>query len=67
MFFQNNNLVLKWEENVNLERLLKNLTLPKRQFLTYEVAPGMQAQVMLWLPPNIDKSGKKKYPLLVNV
>lgn len=67
IYDKNNNLVLKWEENVNLERLLKNLTLPKRQFLTYEVAPGMQAQVMLWLPPNIDKSGKKKYPLLVNV
>lgn len=59
--------MLTWEDNIHLQKLLQNVTLPERLFLTYEVAPGMEAQVMLWLPPNIDKSGKKKYPLLVNV
>jgi hypothetical protein len=31
------------------------------------VPGGFKAQVQLWEPPDIDTSGKTKYPLLINV
>lgn len=64
---QQNRKVLTWEDNSRLAKSLKNVTLPERQFLAFPVGQGMEAQVLLMIPPNIDKSGKKKYPLLINV
>lgn len=46
---------------------MEKTSLPEVMFLKVPVAHGMEAQVKLLLPLNIDKSGKKKYPLLVNV
>ncbi|XKL65660.1 hypothetical protein PGB90_009080 [Kerria lacca] len=63
----NNKKILTWEDNFGLRKILKNVTLPEVQFLIFTVGNGMEAHVKLLLPPHMDKSGKIKYPLLVNV
>ncbi|CAH1961628.1 unnamed protein product [Acanthoscelides obtectus] len=35
--------------------------------MTFDVAGGFKANVMLRLPPNLDESGSTKYPMVVNV
>jgi dipeptidyl-peptidase-4 len=55
------------ESNNELRQLLQGKVLPTVKRLEVSVPGGFNAQVQLWLPPNIDTSGKTKYPLLVNV
>lgn len=40
---------------------------PLIERFTVDVTGGYVAQVQLKLPPNIDKTGETKYPMLVNV
>jgi hypothetical protein len=46
---------------------MKNVTLPEKMYVEVPVKPGIDAHVMLFVPPGIDRSGRTKYPLLVNV
>jgi dipeptidyl-peptidase-4 len=55
------------ESNDELRQLLQGKALPNTKQLEVSVPGGFKAQVQLLLPPNIDTSGKTKYPLLVNV
>lgn len=55
------------ESNNAVRQLLKGATLPTTKHLEVPVPGGFKAQVQLWLSPDIDTSGKTKYPLLINV
>lgn len=55
------------ESNNEVRQLLEGKVLPTTKQLEVSVPGGFKAQVQLWLPPDIDTSGKTKYPLLVNV
>jgi dipeptidyl-peptidase-4 len=55
------------ESNDELRRLVRGKALPSTKQLEVSVPGGFKALVRLWLPPNIDTSGRTKYPLLVNV
>jgi dipeptidyl-peptidase-4 len=55
------------ESNNEVRQLLKGKVLPTTKQFEVSVPGGFKAQVQLWLPPDIDTSGKTKYPLLVNV
>jgi dipeptidyl-peptidase-4 len=55
------------ESNNAIRQLLKGATLPTTKHLEVPVPGGFKAQVQLWLSPDIDTSGKTKYPLLINV
>jgi dipeptidyl-peptidase-4 len=55
------------ESNNAIRQLLKGATLPISKRLEVPVPGGFKAQVQLWLSPDIDTSGKTKYPLLINV
>ncbi|XP_069698426.1 venom dipeptidyl peptidase 4 isoform X2 [Periplaneta americana] len=55
------------ESNNEIRELLQGKALPSTKRLEVSIPGGFKAQVQLWLPPNIDTSGKTKYPLLVNV
>jgi len=50
-----------------MRQLLKGATLPTTKYLEVPVPGGFKAQVQLWMSPDIDTSGKTKYPLLINV
>ncbi|KAK4880204.1 hypothetical protein RN001_008350 [Aquatica leii] len=56
-----------WESNPELRSLTRSVRTPTIEKLTFDVADGFKAKVMLKLPPNIDRSGQTKYPMLVNV
>ena len=55
------------EANDDIREMLKDKSLPSTKLLEVDVPGGFKAQVQLLLPPNLDTSGKTKYPLLVNV
>lgn len=55
------------EDNASLRQKLQNKLLPERMDLRVEVPGPFQAEVRLWLPPNLDTSGKTKYPLIIYV
>ncbi|XP_034121967.1 venom dipeptidyl peptidase 4 isoform X2 [Drosophila guanche] len=59
--------VLDWETNEALRTKLKGVALPSHKILTVNIDGGFQAKVLLQLPPNLDTSGKTKYPMLVDV
>ncbi|XP_023036730.1 venom dipeptidyl peptidase 4 isoform X1 [Drosophila willistoni] len=59
--------LLDWETNEVLRSKLQGVALPTHEVLTFNIDNGFQAKVLLQLPPNIDKSGNTKYPLLVDV
>ncbi|KAF5298439.1 hypothetical protein FQR65_LT01218 [Abscondita terminalis] len=56
-----------WESNNEIRNLVRTVSTPTIEKFTFNVADGFEAKVMLKLPPNIDKSGETKYPMLVNV
>ncbi|KAJ8921034.1 hypothetical protein NQ315_015830 [Exocentrus adspersus] len=58
---------LQWHGNEDLATLMSAKLTPTIQKLSFEVADGFKANVMLRLPPNADTSGNTKYPMLVNV
>ncbi|KPU77939.1 uncharacterized protein Dana_GF24616, isoform C [Drosophila ananassae] len=59
--------VIDWETNEALRAKLKGVALPSHKILTFNIDGGFQAKVLLQLPPNLDTSGKTKYPMLVDV
>ncbi|KAH8369571.1 hypothetical protein KR093_000193 [Drosophila rubida] len=59
--------LLDWETNEVLRKKLEGVALPSHQILTVNIDGGFQAKVLLQLPPNLDTSGKTKYPMLVDV
>ncbi|TMW53741.1 hypothetical protein DOY81_001146 [Sarcophaga bullata] len=68
---QKNDVSLKkldvWEDNKSLSTKLKNIAMPSVEIHTFNIADGFKAKVLLQLPPNMDRSGKTKYPMLVDV
>lgn len=56
-----------WEDNESLRTKLKNVAMPSVEIHTLNIADGFKAKVLLQLPPNMDRSGKTKYPMLVDV
>lgn len=59
--------VIVLESNNEIRKLLQRATLPTTKRLEVSVPGDFKAQVQLWLPPDIDTSGKTKYPLFINV
>lgn len=59
--------MLKWEFNEHLANKLATYDLPVQEIHNIPIANGFTAKVLLQLPPNMDRSGKTKYPLLVDV
>ncbi|EDW70239.2 venom dipeptidyl peptidase 4 isoform X3 [Drosophila virilis] len=59
--------LLDWENNDALRAKLRGVALPTHKILTVNIDGGFQAKVLLQLPPNLDTSGKTKYPMLVDV
>lgn len=41
--------------------------MPTIEIKTVPISNGFTAKVLLQLPPNMDRSGKTKYPMLVDV
>lgn len=56
-----------WERNDAMRQSLAKKALPTKKRMKVPLPGGFEAQVMLWLPPNVDLSGNKKYPMLVDV
>ena len=67
IFDMNNNKLMTWENNEFIKNKLSAKVLPTIERLTVPVSGGFNAVVVLFLPPNMDKSGKTKYPLLIYV
>lgn len=67
LFSINQTRLRLWEGNEEVRELVEDKLVPTIERLTVDVADGYVAQVQLKLPPNIDKSGQTKYPMLVNV
>ncbi|XP_067612885.1 venom dipeptidyl peptidase 4-like isoform X2 [Eurosta solidaginis] len=69
--WENDQVVLKklmdWELNSELHAKLKLKAMPTHEIHTFPIAEGFTAKVLLQLPPNLDRSGNTKYPLLVDV
>lgn len=68
---KNTGIVLKyniaWEKNRKLQNLLRNKTKPQILYDRIPVGNGFESVVKLQLPPNADLSGRKKYPMLIDV
>lgn len=56
-----------WEDNDDVVELLEDKLVPITERFTVSLADGFVAQVQLKLPPNLDRTGETKYPMLVNV
>lgn len=56
-----------WEGNHRLHTSLTNVSLPTIKYHQVPLKNGFDAIVKLQLPPNIDTTGKTKYPMLVDV
>lgn len=56
-----------WEDNDDVVELLEDKLVPVTERFTVTLANDFVAQVQLKLPPNFDRTGETKYPMLVNV
>ncbi|KAM7358770.1 dipeptidyl peptidase 4 omega isoform 3-T6 [Cochliomyia hominivorax] len=63
----NLNKIVNWEDNAELIMTLKNFAMPTVEIHTIPISDGFTAKVLMQLPPNMDRSGKTKYPMLVDV
>ncbi|XP_065361054.1 venom dipeptidyl peptidase 4 isoform X2 [Calliphora vicina] len=61
------NKLITWEDNELLRATISKYALPTYEIHTLPIADGFTAKVLLQLPPNMDRSGKTKYPMLVDV
>ncbi|XP_037957263.1 venom dipeptidyl peptidase 4-like [Teleopsis dalmanni] len=59
--------VIDWENNESLRSKLKSVAIPTVIIDTIPIASGFTAKALMQLPPNLDRSGKTKYPMLVDV
>lgn len=55
-----------WNTNDELSALIEGKA-PTIRKLSFDIAGGFKANVMLRLPPNMDTTGNTKYPMLINV
>ncbi|KAI5703922.1 hypothetical protein M8J75_000106 [Diaphorina citri] len=67
LFDKTGQRLLYWDTNEDLRTALTNITLPSVEYMSVPIQPNMEAQVKLFLPPGLDTSGHKKYPLLIHV
>ncbi|KAG5896521.1 hypothetical protein JTB14_020494 [Gonioctena quinquepunctata] len=67
IFSKNGSEVLSWTNNKELATYLKERQTATFKKMSFDIADGMKANVLLRLPPNMDTSGETKYPMLVNV
>ncbi|CAG2059492.1 unnamed protein product, partial [Timema podura] len=67
LYNRSHHQITMWEDNTETKDLVKEILVPRIEVMDVEVADGFKAKVQLWLPPDIDTSGSKKYPLLVVV
>nr|XP_023020386.1 venom dipeptidyl peptidase 4 [Leptinotarsa decemlineata] len=67
VFSKNGNEVMQWSNNEELANYLKERQTASLKKMTFDIADGLKAKVLLRLPPNMDTSGQTKYPMLVNV
>lgn len=67
LFDKSGQRLLYWDTNPDLRNSLANITLPTVKYLTVPISNKMAAKVKLFLPPGLDESGHKKYPLLIHV
>lgn len=56
-----------WEDNEEIVELVAEKMIPKFEKMQVELAGGFKAHVLLQLPPNMDRSGNVKYPIIINV
>ncbi|XP_063708670.1 venom dipeptidyl peptidase 4-like [Culicoides brevitarsis] len=60
--------VKNWQENSHLEPILLEKSIPSTEFHEIPITgENFTAKVMLQVPHDIDRSGKLKYPMLVDV
>lgn len=57
----------RWESNAELDGRVQNIELPTVQKDTIDLGNGFSSKVKMLLPPGIDRSGDKKYAVLVEV
>uniref|UniRef100_U5EWK1 Venom dipeptidyl peptidase 4 n=1 Tax=Corethrella appendiculata TaxID=1370023 RepID=U5EWK1_9DIPT len=67
----NNSVQLKhlmvWESNSDLKTYLNYKNLPQIHHHEIKLSHGFTSKVSMMIPPNADLSGKRKYPVLVDV
>lgn len=56
-----------WELNTELDEKLHDVQLPTIEKDTIDMGNGFSAKVKMLLPPELDRTGDKKYPVLVEV
>lgn len=67
LFSSDNKKLMVWEDNKELIETLGTNSLPETERFVLDIADDFKAQVLLKLPPNLDRSGNTKYPMVVNV
>lgn len=67
VYASNHKKLETWEDNEEVSELVAEKLIPKFEKMEVELAGGFKAQVLLQLPPNLDRSGNVKYPIIVNV
>jgi len=67
IFAANGKKIFKWNDNQELQETLASLAMPKIERLVFPVEGGFKAPVKIKYPPNMDTSGKTKYPMLITV
>ncbi|XP_031623304.1 venom dipeptidyl peptidase 4-like [Contarinia nasturtii] len=60
-------LVQNWENNKKLHSSMDKVSNPIIKYYEIPLKDGFDAVVKLFLPPNVDTSGKTKYPMLIDV
>lgn len=63
----NHRKLMTWDDNNAILSKLGDRALPIVERISVPVSGNFSAAVVLFLPPDIDRSGKTKYPLLINV
>ena len=58
---------MDWDTNELLRSKLKNTAMPTTEIHTIPISNDFFAKVLVQFPPNMDRSGKTKYPMLVDV
>ncbi|XP_075211304.1 venom dipeptidyl peptidase 4-like isoform X2 [Lycorma delicatula] len=67
LFDKSGRELIIWERNDDLREVLERFTLPEIKQFRIPTKDGVEAIVKFIMPPDIDTSGKTKYPLLIQV
>lgn len=59
--------LMDWESNTRLRNEIAKIAMPQTEIHSIPIANGFTGKVLLQLPPKMDRSGKTKYPMLVDV